>query len=73
MIFRWLAPAPGELRHNEGLPSDGPSAYERATITSVASGTLQALGHPPWASARWERWKEDEDGHPRGLGAVERV
>ena len=41
---RWLAPAPGELRHNEGLPSDGPSAYERATITSVASGTLQALG-----------------------------
>ena len=35
---------------------------ERATITSVASGTLQALGHPPWAAAsRWEPWKENED------------
>lgn len=37
-------------------------AEERATITSVASGTLQALGHPPWASAsRWEPWKENEE------------
>ncbi|CAK9087773.1 Hypothetical protein SCF082_LOCUS41488 [Durusdinium trenchii] len=61
----WLAPAPEELRHHAGLPSDGPSAYERATITSVASGTLQALGHPPWASAsRWEPWKENEEIYP---------
>ena len=59
----WLAPAPEELRHNAGLPSDSPSAYERATITSVASGTLQALGHPPWAS-RWETWQEGEETYP---------
>jgi hypothetical protein len=37
---------------------------ERATITSVASGTLQALGHPPWSPAsKWEPWKENEDRH----------
>lgn len=58
----WLAPAVGELQHMKGLPSDGPSAYERATITSVASGTLQALGHPPWSPAsKWEPWKENEE------------
>ncbi|CAJ1453768.1 unnamed protein product, partial [Effrenium voratum] len=54
----WLAPAHGELRHSTGLPPDGPSGYERATITSVASGTLQALGHPPWAS-KWEQWENE--------------
>eukprot|EP00930_Biecheleria_cincta_P045606 TRINITY_DN31434_c0_g1_i1.p1 TRINITY_DN31434_c0_g1~~TRINITY_DN31434_c0_g1_i1.p1 ORF type:complete len:1398 (-),score=227.92 TRINITY_DN31434_c0_g1_i1:209-4372(-) len=56
----WLAPAPGELRNTTGLPGDAPSASDRAEISAVRSGTLSALGHPPWAS----RWPASEGGRP---------
>lgn len=46
----WLCPPPGELRNTAGVPSDCPSAADRAEMTTVSSGSISAWGHPPWAS-----------------------
>lgn len=54
-VCMWLAPAPYELQNHSGVPGDSPSALQRAELSVVASSTMSALGHPPWATA----WQPD--------------
>jgi len=47
----WFTPPKDELRHAKDI-EDLPSMAHRAELTSVASRTLRALGHPSWV--RWD-------------------
>jgi len=51
-VCLWCSPPLGELSNNLGLPADSPSAADRAELTTVASRTIAARGHPAWIPQR---------------------